>query len=813
MSMLKNYFKIAVRQLRKQKMYSAVKTGGFAMGIAACLLIALYIREELSYDQSYPDAARIYRLVGWVTDKETDNKWVDFPAPMSQVMLKDFPEVEKAGRLMSNSLFPGAGSNEVSLADKNVTAHEDGFTYADQGILDILKLPMVYGDRAHALTEPQSIVISKCKADKYFPNQDPVGRILFLNGNKSKPYKISGVMQDLPANSHLKKYDFLLSLSGIEWWKGEQSDWGGNNYNNYILLRQGTNFARFEKKLTTDVLQNYYLPSMQKSGDKNAEKELAAASLHLQLISDINLHSYDIQDGLSHGDIRFIWLFGSIACFILMIACINFINLSTAKSANRAKEVGLRKVIGSHRSSLVMQFLTESLLYSFLSFALAMLIAWTLLPYFNMLSGKSLTVPWFAWWLVPILVASATIIGVVAGLYPSFYLSSFQPIQVLKGQLSRGSKNSVLRNGLVIFQFTTSIVLIVSTVVVYSQMHYILNKKLGYNKEQVIMLEDANTLGASVKSLKTALLKLPSVKSVSISDYLPIVGTKRNGNSFWIDGKQNTDVGIDCQFWQVDNDYINTLGIKMVAGRNFSPDMPTDSQAVIINQTLAKKLNLKDPIGKRVANGGTSFPVIGVVEDFNFESLRDPIGGLALHLGNSPSIVSVKVNTADMSNTIASIASQWKIFSAGQSIRYRFLDESFAAMYADVQRMARIFTSFAVLAILIACLGLFGLSAFMAEQRSKEIGVRKVLGASVSSITALMSKEFVKLVVIAIVIASPIARWTMTKWLQDFTYRVPIGWWVFVFAGMIAILIALFTVSFQAIKAAMANPVKSLRSE
>src|SRR5665213_554879 len=567
--MLKNYFKIAIRQLRRQKLYSAVKTGGFAMGIAACLLIALYIKEELSYDQSYPDAARIYRVVGWVTENGTESKWVSFPAPMYKVILKDFPEVERSGRLMPNNLFPGAGSNEVRPADKEVSTHENGFTYADQGILDILKIPMVYGDRAYALREPNTIVISKRKADKYFPNQHPVGKILFLNNNKSKPYKISGVMQDMPANSHLNKYDFLLSLAGIEWWPGEQSSWDANNYVDYILLRPGTNIARFEKKLTTGILRNYYLPSMLKSGDKNAEKELASASLHLQLISDINLHSSDIQDGLSHGDIRFAWLFGAIACFILMIACINFINLSTAKSANRAKEVGLRKVIGSSRSSLVKQFLTESLLYSFLSFALGIVLAWALLPYFNTLSGKSLTIPWFAWWLVPALVMSATVVGLAAGLYPSFYLSSFQPIHVLKGQLSRGSKNSVLRSGLVIFQFTTSIVLIVSTVVVYSQMHFILNKKLGYNKDQVLLLEGANTLGTSVNSLKTALLKLPAVEAVSVSDYLPIAGTKRNGNSFWNEGKQNTDGGIDCQFWVVDNDYIKTLGMKIVAGRNF----------------------------------------------------------------------------------------------------------------------------------------------------------------------------------------------------------------------------------------------------
>jgi putative ABC transport system permease protein len=810
--MYKNYLTIAMRQLRKQKMYSAVKTGGFALGIAACLLIALYIREELSYDKSYPDAARIYRVVGWSKGNATFKKWTDFPAPMAKVLLKDFPEVEKSGHLMPNPLFPRAGGNEVKPQNKNENTHEEGFTYADQGLLDILKTPFVYGDRAIALTEPNTMVISKSKADKYFPGQNPVGKILYLNNDKDRPYKVTGVMQNPLANSHLQ-YDFLLTLAGIEWWKGEQNDWDANNYPTYILLRQGTDVAQFEQKLTAGILHNYYLPTMLKDGDKNAEKELANASLHLQAIGDINLKSYDIQDGLQHGDIRFVWLFGAIACFIIIIACINFINLSTAKSANRAKEVGLRKVIGGYRSSLVKQFLTESMLFSVLSFSLGILLAWALLPYFNMLSAKSLTIPWAAWWLVPVILLSAIVVGIAAGLYPALYLSSFRPIDVLKGQASRGSKGSVLRNGLVVFQFATSIVLIISTVVIYNQVHFILNKKLGYNKNQVVLLHGANTLGDGVKGLKAALLKLPQVQSVSISDYLPIAHTKRNGNSFWLAGKQNTDEGVDTQVWVVDNDYIKTLGMKIVAGRDFNSAMPTDSQALIINQTLVKKLGLKNPVGKQVANGRGAFPVIGVVEDFNFESMRQQVGSLVMRLGNSPSIVSVKVNTANMHGTIASISEVWKTYSPGQPIRYTFLDESFANMYGDVQRMASIFTTFAILAIIIACLGLFGLSAFMAEQRSKEIGIRKVLGASVSSITALMSKDFVKLVVIAIVIASPIAWWAMSKWLEDFAYQIPMSWWVFVVAGLGAVLIALVTVSFQSIKAALMNPVKSLKAE
>ena len=811
--MIKNYFKIAVRQLRKQKMYSVIKIGGFALSIAACLLIALYIKDELSFDNLYPDGDRIYRVVGELNDKGTILKEVDFPPPMAKAIKKDFPEVEKSARFMPNRLFTGAGSNYLRRTDQQENTYESGFTYADQEVLDILDIPMVYGDRAHALVEPNTLVISKKKADKYFPHKNPVGKTLFLNDDKSKPYTVGGVMKDFPTTSHLQ-YDFFLTLSGNELWPGEQTGWGSSNYPVYLLLRPGTNIAQFEKKLTADVLNNYFIPNTIASGQsrKDAEEFAKNASLHLQPIRDIHLRSYDIHDDFSHGDIRFVWLFGAIACFILIIACINFINLSTAKSANRAKEVGLRKVVGSHRSSLVKQFLTESLLFSFLSFVFGLVLAWALLPYFNTLSAKALTIPWSAWWLLPLMISAAFVIGIFAGLYPSLYLSAFKPVNVLKGVVSRGSKSSILRNGLVVFQFTTSIILIIGTFVIYKQTHFILNKKVGFDKDQVLLIQGTNTLGDQVKSFRNELLKLSHVKSASISDYLPIAGTKRNGNTFWNEGKIKEEAGTGGQFWIVDDDYLKTMGMKIVAGRNFSFEMPSDSQAVVINQTLAKKLNLKDPVGKRITNG-TVFNIVGVVQDFNFESMRDNIGALCMHLGNSPSIVSVKINTADVKNLIPSIGAVWKKFAPAQPLRYTFLDESFANMYADVQRMGSIFTSFAILAIIIACLGLFALSAFMAEQRNKEIGIRKVLGASVSSISTMLSKEFVKLVVIAIVIASPIAWWAMSKWLQDFVYRITISWWMIAIAGLIAVVIALFTVSFQAIKAALANPVKSLRSE
>ncbi|WP_426668894.1 ABC transporter permease [Mucilaginibacter sp. McL0603] len=813
--MIKNYLKIAIRQLRKQKMYAAIKIGGFALGIAACLLIGLYIKDELSFDKSYPDKDRIYRVVGYYNTEGKIEKGTDWPAPMGKALKSDFPEVEISGRLMPNSLFEKAGSNEVRRADQVQNTYEQGFTYADQEMLDVLQLPMVYGKRELALKEPLTMVISKRKADKYFPGKNPVGQVMYLNNDKTKPYRIGGVMENIPETSHLRKFDFFLTLKGVEFYQGEQNNWDASNYPDYIKLRPGTNIAQFEKKMTNDIIKNYYFPVMIKDGVKDAEKQTQKFSLHLQNVTDINLYSYDIYDNTPHGDVRFIWLFGAVAGFILVIACINFVNLSTAKSANRAKEVGLRKVVGSYRSSLINQFLAESIVYSVLSFVIGLILAWALLPYFNTLASKTLSMPWNEWWLVPFLLAAAFIVGIVAGLYPAFYLSGFTPVQVLKGSISTGSKNSILRNSLVVFQFSASIILIICTVVIYNQTQFILNQKVGFDKDQVVVIQGTNTLGdKNVKSFKNELLKLSSVKNVSISDYLPVEGTKRNGNTFYKEGRTKLDAGVGGQYWQIDDTYLKTLGMKLVEGRNFSYAMAADTQgSVIINQTMAKKLNLKSPIGARITNGYGKYTVIGVVEDFNYESMRGHIEPIVLNFGLSPSIVSVKVGGTDMKNTLTNIIAVWKKYSPDQPIRYTFLDEQFANMYADVQRTGHIFTSFAVLAIIIACLGLFALSAFMAEQRSKEIGIRKVLGATVSNITTLLSIDFVKLVLIAILIASPIAWYGMNSWLQDFAYRIPISWWIFVLSGIVAIAIALFTVSFQSIKAALMNPVKSLKSE
>jgi putative ABC transport system permease protein len=486
--------------------------------------------------------------------------------------------------------------------------------------------------------------------------------------------------------------------------------------------------------------------------------------------------------------------------------------LSTAKSANRAKEVGLRKTVGSYRSNIISQFLTESMLFSVMSFLLGLLLAMLLLPYFNTLASKSLTLPWTAWWFVPLMIMAALVIGIVAGLYPSFYLSAFKPVQVLKGNLSRGSKNARTRSVLVVFQFTTSIVLIISTIIIYRQVEFILHTKTGFDKDQVLLLQGTGTLGDRSKVFKEQLLQLSSVKNVTVSDYLPIRGTKRNGNGFWNEGKQREDESVSGQIWVVDHDYIKTLGMKIVEGRDFSPAMASDSIAVIINQKMAHELGLKEPVGKQIRNWQT-MNVIGVVEDFNFESMRSEIEPLCLVLGHSPGIISVKVSPENVAGTLSAIENTWKKMMPNQQIRYTFLDESFARMYDDVQRMGRIFTSFAILAIVVACLGLFALSAFMVEQRSKEISIRLALGASLKSIFNLLTFNFVKLVLISIVIAAPIAWYMMNQWLQDFKFKTEITWDVFIVSGLTAILIALLTISYQSLRAGMMKPVEGLRSE
>ena len=805
-AMFKNYFIVTWRSMMRQKMYTGIKIGGFALGLATCFVIFLFIRNELSYDVNASD--NIYRVYNHYQGPD-GGKWTSFPASMASIIKADFPEIEKSGRLIPYQWF-NAGSNLFRRDDRIDNTFEEGFAYADQSLLEILNLPMVYGSQEHALEKPYSLVITKSIAEKYYPGTDPTGKIIILNEDKSKPYTIGGVIEDFAHTSHIR-YNFLITLTNVEFWGGEQTSWCCWNYSVYVKLRPDASVPDLENKMLS-VKDKHYVGHLKQVGSAGAEDVRKYHTFKLQPVKDIYLKSGDIDDNLQHGDVRYIWLFGGIAVFILLLACINFINLSTAKSANRAKEVGLRKVVGSVRGYLINQFLTESLFYSFISFFLAVIIVWISLPYFNQLAGKTLSIPWTSWWLYPAITGSALVIGLLAGLYPSFYLSSFKPIDVLKGSLSRGSKSAMLRNVMVVFQFTTSIVLIIGTFVIYRQMNFVMKTKVGFDKEQVIMIQGANTLDKKQAEFKNELMKLSHVSSATISNYYPVSGTTRDQNGFWREGKSKVDKEISAQHWAVDEHYIPTLGMKIIEGRNFDPNMASDSSAIIINQTMARELGLTNPIGERIQNWEV-FNVIGVVEDFHFESMKGKIGSLSLTFGHWGSIASVKVKTNDMPGTLIAISQVWNTFMPHQPFRYKFLDESYALMYADVQRMGSIFGAFAILAIIVACLGLFALSAFMVEQRTKEISIRLVLGAPVKTILRLLTQNFIVLVMISFVIAAPLAWYMMNAWLKDFEYKTSITWDIFAMAAFISVAIALFTVSYQSVRAAFVNPVKNLRSE
>ena len=809
--MFKSYLTTGWRNLVKQRMYSFIKIGGFSLGIAACFLMAMLIQDELTYDNIYPKADRVFRIVGVLNENGITEKGVHFQPPLANALLHDFPEIEKTGRYNNVDLF-GAANAAIRRSDQAENNYEESISYFDQDLLDILELPLIMGNPRKALANPYSIVISKEKAEKYFAGEDPIGKSLIINDDKEHPYTIGGVLDDISKKSHLR-FDFLLTLTDKEFWPGEQTDWCCSNYPTYILVREGTDVGDFEKKLEAKILEKYIKPRLEQQGRSNIDEFLSKLKLELQPVSKIHLHSADIQDGLSHGDIRFVWMFGAVAVFVLVIACINFINLSTAKSANRAKEVGLRKVVGSHRSDLVHQFMAESMLYSILSFFIGVALASLLLPYFNILAGKSLEIPWQQWWLIPAVLVSAAAVGMIAGIYPSLYLSSFKPIQVLKGSVSRGSKTSTMRAALVVFQFSISIVLIVGTFMIYRQMQFILNSKIGFNKENVLVIQGTHMLGDKIDIFKESLTEISSIMGASIGDYLPVRGTKRNGNTFVADGRQKIDAPVQGQFWHADEDYIAVMGMKLVAGRNFNPDLHSDKDAVIINERMARALGLTDPVGAIISNGQPR-TVIGVVDDFHFDSFKENIEPLAISFEKSPGIVSARLAAgSDPSKTIGAVTALWKSLAPNQPIRYTFLDQTYARMYEDVNRMGLVFTSCSVFAIIVACLGLFGLSAFMAEQRSKEISIRLILGASLNSILSLVMKNFLALILLSISIAAPVAWYLMDQWLQDYVYRTDITWDIFVIAGLITLSIAVITISYQSIRAALVNPVRNLRSE
>ena len=768
------------------------------------------MKDELEVDQHYAHKDRVYRLLNVSSNPEFQfKKWTSFSAQIGQLLNEDYPEIEKAGRLIGRDWFL-AGDNQFREVGSKQNNYEDGFAYADPELLDIFEIPMIYGSHEQALAQPRSLVISKKKADQYFPGENPVGKTIFLNENVEEPYTIGGVMDDLPA-SHLA-FDFLLTLVDVEFWNGEQLSWCCQNYDAYLRVQPGADIGHLEKKLLA-IRDDYIVRFLIETENPFAEVAKKHRTFELQPIGDVYLKSAGTFDNYRHGDIRMVHLFGAIAIFILLLACINFINLSTAKSANRAKEVGVRKVVGSHKGNLIQQFLTEYTLYSSIAVGLGATLALVGLPYFNQLAGKSFSLPHTSWWWLPSLALMAIVIGLLAGSYPSFYLSAFKPIDVLKGELSRGSKSSKLRNGMVVFQFTTSVILVICAIVVYNQMQFILNKKVGFDKEKMLMIYGASTLGDKTDAFKQELASLSQVEAVTNSNYFPVEGTNRDNNQFWIEGREKIDEGVSGQAWYVAENYLPTMKIKLLEGRNFSSKMAGDTAAAIINQTMAKKLGLDNPVGQQIRNF-QAWNIIGVVEDFHFETMRHDIRPLVFFRGRgSASVIAARLKTDELAKGVTAVTGVWDQFMPNQPIRYAFMDETYANMYEDVQRTGNVFATCAILAILIACLGLLGLSIFMAEQRSKEISIRKVLGASVSHLVQLLTVNYLKLVFVSLILGIPVAWYIMQAWLANYSYRIDMVWWFFAFSGILVGITALITVSWQALKLSFSNPVDFLKDE
>jgi putative ABC transport system permease protein len=808
--MLKNYFKVALRSLWKSKGFSAINIFGLAAGLGVCLLIVLYVVDELSYDKYNTKAERIYRLDADIYFNNTGFTAAVSPKPLAKTLKTDYPQVEQMVRTnYAADVMVKKGSNFIQ---------DHHLVFADSTFFQVFTVPMVAGDPATALNEPHSIVIDESAAKRYFNSTDVVGRTLELE-NKAV-CKVTGVIRDMPQQSHFH-FSFIRPLhDGYN--NNDENDWLSNNYISYILAKPGVSREFLQSRVDAAV-DNYLSKQLQEllhASTQDLKKQGNYFKYHLMPLLDIHLHSNKSYEFEANGNINYVTIFSFIAVLILLIACVNFMNLSTARSANRAKEVGIRKVAGSTKGHLILQFLLESVLLSFFSLLLALGIAVLLLPMFNTLAGKELHAGMlFSGRSLPVLVAVVFLVGCIAGSYPAFYLSSFQPIQVLKGKIASGFKSSWLRSSLVVFQFTISIMLIIGTLVIYNQLKYMRSRELGFNRDQVLVIHGAYEAGDPIKSFRQDLLKLSGVIDATLTGDLPASGGGYSQNGWFRDASLDARRVTVMTTLFVDEHYIPTLGMKMVKGRNFSKDFPTDSVGIILNESAAELLGMKDPLNEKMYrpkdNNMTplALHVVGVVKDFNFNSMHEKVGPLIMQLADNRGKMAIRLRPGTATAMVHQIESRWQTMAHGLPFSYTFMDNDFNNLYHAEQQTGQVFITFAIFAILIACLGLFGLVTYATEQRMKEIGVRKVLGAKVTGIVALLSKDFTRLVLISALIAFPLAWWGMNQWLQSFAYRIGVSWWIFVVAGSAALVIALFTVCAQTVRAALANPVKSLRSE
>lgn len=793
--MIKNYLKVAFRKLWSHKAFSLINIIGLSIGMTACFLIFLYVSFELSYDKFHTKADRIYRVVA---DIKTPTEVINAGGPSWAVAphAKDeFPEVESFVRVTDDNLLIRKGDTKFM---------EENTIYADSAFFHMFDFKLLKGNPRTALKEPMNVVFSETAAKKYFGKSDPIGQTVLVTG-EGFPALVTGIMKDIPEASQIKA-DVVVSMTTItqKFAQGIDSQWGNYGASAYLLLKPGTNPKALEAK---------FPGFLERRNGTEMKKNQMYATLFLEPLKEVYLRS--TRNGSKTGNINNVYIFSIVAVFILLIACINFINLTTARATERAKEVGIRKVAGAEKSQLVGQFIGESVILCFIAFLLTLLFSILLLPLFNQLAGKTISTGIFQnLRYVAILFGASISIGLLAGIYPALVLTSFKPVVVLKGRFATGAKGTVLRKGLVVAQFTISIALIIATIVVYNQMTYMRNQDLGFSKDQMLILD---TNGDPAKdALKQAISTLPNVRSTATSSSVP--GGGNPGAYSEIENVKGDLQIANLDLYFVDFDYINQFKIKVVAGRPFSRDFMTDTtQAMVLNEAAVKMFGYASPeqaIGRRFKQWGREGKIIGVVKDFHFRSLQQPIKPLSLRIEPGGSnLISVSVAPVNLSKTIAAIESKWKELIPNRPFSYYFLDEFFDRQYRSEERFGRLFLNFAILAIIISCLGLLGLASYSTVQRTKEIGIRKVLGASTSGIVNLLSIDFLKLVILSFVIAAPLAWYFMHRWLEDFAYHTAINAWVFIAAGVAAVLIALFTVSFQAIKAAVANPVKSLRTE
>ncbi|MGN6397343.1 MAG: ABC transporter permease [Mucilaginibacter sp.] len=805
--MIKNFIITALRNLKRNKIFSFINVFGLSVGLTCCMLISAYLYKELTYDTYPANADQIYRVELHSNSGDASADFPNVDIAVGPGIKNAFPEVTDVTRIESRG--------PVFVKYNNTKFKEEKIIDADASFFYMFSIPLADGDNGNALTEPNTIVLTRDFEKKYFGGASSLNKIITVDG---KPLKVTGIIERFPENSHFHADAIISSSTYIS--PTRKMTWSNIGYYTYISVRPNTDIKKLEAGFK-GLVAEHVVPEVQNDMGislAEAQKTVNSFVFFLEPLKDIHLHSATKYEFEANGDIHYIYIFGALALFILLLACINFTNLSTASSTKRSKEIGIRKVLGSEKNALVSQFLTESVILTAIAMLFALGFIYLLLPYFNNLAGKNITIGFF--FSSAALIAETLLIlfvGIVAGIYPAFFLSSFKILSVLKGHGTAPSAGrGRLRSSLIVLQFSISTALIIATFVVYQQLHFMQDKKLGYNKDQVLVINDANTLGSNISAFKQQLLTDSRVVNATISDNIPgykrMGGTEVYASDIPAGGKQ-----LPINIYWIESSYIPTMGMQIARGRNFYPEGNADSVSIILNESAVRDLGFRntDPIGKTIIRSGQRhYTVVGVVKDFNYTSAKQKIAPLMmLPANNSAGSVIVRIKTADVHQLVDNISSKWASFHPEAPFSYSFLDQQFASLYSTEQRTSHIFTSFAVIAVIIASLGLFGLAAFMIRQRVKEIGIRKVLGASPAGITLMISKEFLRLILIAALVAFPLTWFAMNKWLQDFAYRIEIQWWVFVLAGGIALLVAAITISFQSVKASLANPVKSLRSE